>query len=132
MILCSGPNCQTTAGCQCQSPLNRERALLDRIASQQEHIRKQAEDIMTLGNLVYATESETWKDRAASLEADIAELRAGSVRFAVANAALGARVTELEAALVETLAIATRNEDGEFAARARAALSSSKQKDGTE
>lgn len=34
-----------------------------------EHIRKQAEDIMTLGALVYATESETWKGRAASLEA---------------------------------------------------------------
>ncbi|PAP96120.1 hypothetical protein CIT31_05360 [Mesorhizobium wenxiniae] len=36
-------------------------------------------------------------DHIAKLEADIAELRAGSIKFAAANAALGARITELEA-----------------------------------
>jgi hypothetical protein len=52
---------------------DRYRRLLEHIAEQREHIRKQAEDIMTLGKLVYATENETWKDRSATLEKALAE-----------------------------------------------------------
>jgi hypothetical protein len=54
---------------------DRYRRLLELIAEQREHIRKQAEDIMTLGKLVYATENETWKDRSATLEKALAEAR---------------------------------------------------------
>jgi hypothetical protein len=54
---------------------DRYRRLLEHIAEQREHIRKQAEDIMTLGKLVYATENETWKDRSATLEKALAEAR---------------------------------------------------------
>jgi hypothetical protein len=45
---------------------------------------------------------------------------------AVANACLIASAPDLYAALIETLEIATRNEEGEFADRARAALAKAK------
>ena len=38
-------------------------------------------------------------DHIAALESEIAQLRDGSIKFAIANAKLGARCTELEAAL---------------------------------
>lgn len=43
---------------------------------QREHIRKQAEDIMTLGALVYASADVAWKDRAEAAEATIEALKA--------------------------------------------------------
>jgi hypothetical protein len=49
------------------------RRLLEHIAEQREHIRKQAEDIMTLGKLVYASEHETWRSRAESCAIMLAE-----------------------------------------------------------
>src|ERR1051325_7806026 len=50
-----------------RSTLSQEREAREK---DREHIRKQAEDIMTLGALVYVNEHETWKDRAASLETE--------------------------------------------------------------
>jgi hypothetical protein len=64
---------------------DRYRRLLEHIAEQREHIRKQAEDIMTLGKLVYATENETWKDRSATLEKALAEAREALAPFGRAN-----------------------------------------------
>lgn len=49
------------------------------------------------------TDALNWCERAAdhiaALEADIAQLRDGSIKFAIINANLGARCTELEAVL---------------------------------
>lgn len=54
------------------------------LARQREHIRKQAEDIMTLSKLVYDGNYRPvlWKDRADSLKAEVGKLRAALERIA--------------------------------------------------
>jgi hypothetical protein len=51
------------------------RLLTEEVEKLKEHKRKQAEDIMTLGQLVYADVDTTWKDRARLLTEEVEKLK---------------------------------------------------------